>query len=364
MTTYLDGNTVKEKPVGGSESALFYLSRELAKLGHKVTIFNNCGDNGGIYEGVEYINWSDSFKKVINHSKKNKYDIFVAFRDLPALLYPIKAKKKIWWGHDDFSNVWKFKRFLKLVGWLTERKCDKLFVVSNFLAQICNEKLGIPYKKLFIARNGIYLPYFMEDIPRNRFRLAYSSNPVRGLDLINKIFPKIKEKIPQAEMHVFCNEEFAALNDAHKKEAQEIFKGAHQAGIIIRGAQTHENLAKELMQCGLWLYPSHPVPSRGFFAETSCIAALEAQAAGTPPIASSRGGLVETIKDQETGILIKGDPTSEIYQEEFINQTVNLLKNENRWKAFSEAAKKHALENNSWEVIAKEWEKELEKLVV
>jgi hypothetical protein len=51
--TAFTGDTLSEKGLGGGESTLAYIARVLAKLGNKVTVFNNC-DIPGQYSGVEY----------------------------------------------------------------------------------------------------------------------------------------------------------------------------------------------------------------------------------------------------------------------------------------------------------------------
>ena len=45
-----DATTVDKRGLGGSESAIIYMARELAKLGFDVTVFNNCIDDAR--EGV------------------------------------------------------------------------------------------------------------------------------------------------------------------------------------------------------------------------------------------------------------------------------------------------------------------------
>ena len=57
-----DGSTVDKQGLGGSESAVTLMSRELAQIGFTVTIFNNCGiDHAqpGIYDGVTYCPLTD-----------------------------------------------------------------------------------------------------------------------------------------------------------------------------------------------------------------------------------------------------------------------------------------------------------------
>ena len=364
MTTAFSGKTAEQKPMGGSESALFYLTRELARRGHAVTVFNNCGDEAGIYDGVEFIPFT-TLHDVVFYSQKHKIDIFISFRYLPAFLFPIRAKKRIWWGHDDFSNVWYHgfplnifgSAFLRLAGFLTRKLCDELFVVSTWLGDICQKYLHFPKARIFVIRNGIYLPHFENlNMPRDPYRLIYSSVPDRGLDILLKIFPKIKAAVPLATLSVFCGLELGMLKARDKQRATKLYDLAAQPGVTLHGNVPHRQLAEALSQSALFVYPSHAVPAAAFYAETSCIAAIEAQAAGTPVIASRRGALPETVEDKKTGILISGDPYSHDYQDKFVDAVINLLKDNVRRAAMSEAAKSRVFSYYGWDAIAKEWE--------
>jgi hypothetical protein len=59
-----DGDTLSKQGLGGSESAVILLSKELAKIGFDVTVYNNCKDGSnskpGIYDKVRYIDTSDA----------------------------------------------------------------------------------------------------------------------------------------------------------------------------------------------------------------------------------------------------------------------------------------------------------------
>lgn len=376
MTTGFSGDTADKKPLGGSESALLYLSRELARLGHKVVIYNNCGSSAGMYAGVDYRPFT-TLADLVKHSKEEPYDIFISFRDLPAFLFPIKAKKRIWWGHDDFSNVWNYSdirkylgaAFLKFAGMLINRFCDELFVVSKWLGDICVEKVGVNRKKIYETKNGVYWPYF-SPLPlgegagvRAPHRLVYTSVPARGLDILLEIFPEIKKRVPEATLHVYCGWDLGMLKDEDKKLAQDLYDKTNQPGVIREGTKKHSELAQELRRSSLMLYPSHPVPRAGFFAETSCIAALEAQAAGCPVIAAKRGALPESIQDGITGVLVDGEPYSENFKSRFVEETVKLLKDPERLAAMRPAAEKFIKENYTWDIIAKEWTDKFERML-
>ena len=48
------GDTIMKRGLGGSESAIIYIGRELAALGILVTVYNHC-ETEGIDDGVTYI---------------------------------------------------------------------------------------------------------------------------------------------------------------------------------------------------------------------------------------------------------------------------------------------------------------------
>lgn len=369
------GDTIYRKPLGGSESALFYMARELAALGHKVTVFGNC-EAEGMFEGVDYRRFF-TLKKMDDFSKIFGTDIFISFRDLPAFLYPVRAKKKVWWGHDDFSNMWNLPypkkiaglAVLRLGGFLADRLADKFFVPSKWLGDICAGELGIKRGKIFETRNGVHLPYFGQaaggrpPVTRDRNRLVFASVPDRGLDILLDIFPDIRKAVPGAELHVFCGFDLGMIKKADLERAQKIYARTKQPGVHLRGTVTQKELALEFKKSRLLVYPSHELLAADFYAETSCIVALQAQAAGTPVVSSRRGAMPESVKDGETGVLIKGDPFSQGYRDAFTGSVVELLKDDNKWDAMSKKAREHAFKDYSWEQIAKEWEEEFKLML-
>src|SRR6056297_1291073 len=100
-----DGDTLKKQGLGGSESAVIILSKELSDLGFDVTVFNNCIDSShskpGVYDGVRYIDNTES------KAHDEEYDIAIVSRSVNPFVsndYPFlrKAKKRVLWLHDTF----------------------------------------------------------------------------------------------------------------------------------------------------------------------------------------------------------------------------------------------------------------------
>jgi tetratricopeptide (TPR) repeat protein len=87
------------KGIGGSEEAVIYMSKELAKLGWKVYVYADPQQDTGVHDGVAWlpyyhINWRDEFNILIGWRN-------IALFDIPNL----KAKRSYLWSHDIQNNL-------------------------------------------------------------------------------------------------------------------------------------------------------------------------------------------------------------------------------------------------------------------
>lgn len=106
-----------QKGIGGSEEAVINMSRELTKLGWKVTVFADPREDAGIYDGINwlpyyYVNWNDTF------------NILVGWRQIGLVDLTIKANKIYIWNHDIQNpltytpeRVNKVEKFMFLSKW-------------------------------------------------------------------------------------------------------------------------------------------------------------------------------------------------------------------------------------------------------
>ncbi len=125
------------KGVGGSEEAVIYNTRELAKLGWRVTVYADPQDDAGEYDGVIYknhyeINWRDNF------------NILIAWRQIQVFDLPLRTKKAYLWNHD-LQNA---------LTYTPERiaKIDKVFFLSKFHRDNVS---ALPDDKVMITANGV-----------------------------------------------------------------------------------------------------------------------------------------------------------------------------------------------------------------
>jgi tetratricopeptide (TPR) repeat protein len=124
--------------IGGSEEAVIYLMREMAKLGWKVTVYGDPREDVGIYDGVNYvpyfhINWKDEF------------NIMIAWRQIQLVDVPnLKAKKIYLWNHD-LQNAQTY----------TPERVAKL-TKAMFLSKFHRDNVpDLPEDKIFMTTNGI-----------------------------------------------------------------------------------------------------------------------------------------------------------------------------------------------------------------
>lgn len=321
------------KGIGGSEEAVIYLSRELTKLGYKVTVYNNCGDLEGDYNGVEYKNyWHFNRNDVFNVIISWRTNIFRA---------GITGRRKIVWMHDvPFKNEWDEKDF----------ECvDKVIVLSNYHKSLFP---NAPEDKIFLSTNGINVADFIandtKSIKRNAHRIIYSSAHNRGLENLLDMWADIHQADPLAELHVYYGwETFDALNADHQdmmKWKAQLIKKMDQPGIKDHGRVGHKKLLEEMAKSAIWAYPT-------FFPEINCITAIKSQATGCFPVFHNLYALKDTCQ-QGWGVEEKEHNQMLV---EFKDKLINALKVSTELSVNSQKVR----DQYSWSNVAKDWSEKL-----
>jgi glycosyltransferase involved in cell wall biosynthesis len=339
-----DPTTPETRGIGGSETACIEMARELAALGHDVTVFGELpGGHGNIFDGVCYVQWQNARAPI-------ECDIFISSRQAAIMERPgdVQARVKLLWVHDvnvgpDSPQmqrwIMRFDRILCLSRW------HKDHFVSTYP--------GLDPDRVLVTRNGINPERFgldLTDGPYKKNHLVFSSSPNRGLDTLVHNFPFIRARVPDAELHVYygfdCWEAFARARGATDELAQiEAFKKflterAHPgSGIHLHGRVNQRELADAFLRAKVW-------PHWTQFTETSCISAMEAQAAGCVAVHSGIAALAETVKHGA----LAGSP------QEFVELCVRALTDDAWRRSIAEPARVDALADLSWRSRAAEWE--------
>jgi tetratricopeptide (TPR) repeat protein len=121
--------------LGGSETAVVELSRQWVKMGYKVFIYGDPGEDRGNIDGVYYLPW-------YAFNIKDKFNIFIQWRS--GYLAQMVSSKKF---YVDLHDVWHPNDYNNLL-----ESIDGIFVKSNYHRQFGR---GIPDSKFNIISNGI-----------------------------------------------------------------------------------------------------------------------------------------------------------------------------------------------------------------
>lgn len=343
-----DGRTPENHPLGGSQSALVYLTRSLAALGHDVHVFNNC-PAPGTFAGVHY-------HKVEEIAEANKFlysDAFISLRNPNVFRAWINAGVRILWAQDAFDQpmLSDLKKDDEIRG-----NTDCIFCISRWQAWTFLNHFHWPARKIFITRNAVWPGYFQRplSVPHER-RLVYTSTPFRGLELLLRLFPEIRRQVPDSELHVFSSMGVYNQSEAEdQKNFKAVYELARQPGVLMHGSIGQKDLAEQLAACRVCAYPNT-------FPETSCIAVMEALAAGCAVVTSHLAALPETVG--RGGRLIYGIPGTKEYNEAFIDCCVRMLTNDILWQKTAAAGKAWILSHFTWDKIAQEWSDQIARLL-
>ena len=342
-----DPTTPDRTGIGGSETACIEMARELAALGCDVTVYGDCAATEGIYDGVRY-HHHDKFPS------PHAPDVLISSRR-PDVSDP-RARLNLLWVHDIHvgppvapmeTALLRFDRILCLSSW------HKQFFLSCYPT--------LHPDRVVVTRNGIRPARFSASPVKRGNRMIFSSSPNRGLDTLLANFPFIKDLVPDAQIDICYGfeawETFARMRgdaaelaeiDRYKRLIEQAVAQGHA---VYHGRVPQTRLAELMLGAKVWSYPTA-------FLETSCITAMEAQAAGAVPVTSAVAALPETVKH---GFLVEPGPN---YGRKWVDAVVGMLSDEYARSRIAAAGRAHALENLSWSALARDWLAMFERLAV
>lgn len=328
------GKTLEERPIGGTETGVIRLAEALAEHGHEVTVVSEY-ENPPLTQALYIPSRSMQFI--------GQVDVLIGVRDWRMCLLPIQAKKRFFLTGDAADQPVS-------VGFgdtRVARRIDGFLAVSDWHAKTMCASSGFPQEKAHVIRNGVHLPYFEGNEEKTSKRLIYSSTPYRGLALLPEIFREIGRRHPDASLHVFSDYTVYAGTQPIPQNQLEEFARIKQElslpNVFFHGNVLQKELAREFMKSSILAYPNT-------FAETSCITALEAQAAGCVPVTSSLGALPETVAD--SGVLINERPGTDAYKKSFIDAVDGLFSNPESLHNFAQRGLNRS-KSYGWDTVAR-----------
>lgn len=241
----------------------------------------------------------------------------------------------------------------------TRRKWDHFVCVSDWHRRTVIEAFALDAARVSVMRNAI-APVFeglfasreaLSAAKADGLRLAYTSTPYRGLDLLLDIFPAFRSSNPTARLEVYSSMavyQHSLETDKYRPLYDTL--GAMD-GVEYVGSLPQPELAKRLAQCHILSYPNT-------FAETSCFSVMEALAAGLLVVTSDLGALPETT--QGFARLV---PTG-MSREEYLNCYSNALAGSYSLSEQADQLYRQVVAMNercTWRVRAHEWSEFLER---
>jgi FkbM family methyltransferase len=310
-----DGTTVFKQGLGGSESAVTLMAKELAEIGFEVTVFNNCDmDHAkpGIYDAVSYCPLSAlvqdydfdiviSSRTVIpftdpkdytklNDNRSNRFATMNLYDRILS-----KAKMRVLWMHDTFCLGDNLIEELAVNNRITD-----IFTLSDwhttYIAN-CNHgrrrNFEVLKDKLFITRNGVRIYHDEVDIAaKDKNSFVYNASVTKGMiPLVKMIWPHVKRHIPEARLKVIGGYYRFSTNaepDQQEKDWRVMAADPALAALDIEftGVISQREIADILAQANFMLYPAA-------FPETYGISSMESLCYNTPIITCRFGALEE-----------------------------------------------------------------------
>jgi FkbM family methyltransferase len=352
-----DGTTVFKQGLGGSESAVILMSRELAQIGFDVTVFNNCDiDHAqpGTYDQVTYCPLTDlahdhefdiviSSRTIIPFTNPADYPKLNDYRSTPFAhmnLYDriiSRAKMRVLWMHDTFCLGDNLIEELAVADRITD-----IFTLSDFhLTYVANCDHGkrrnfeVLKRKMFITRNGVRIYNREVDIAaKDKNLFVYNASVTKGMiPLVKLIWPHVKRHIPEARLKVIGG--YYRFSTSSAPDQQETDWRAMAAdpqlaaqGIEFTGVISQKEIADILTQANFMLYPAA-------FPETYGISSMESLCYNTPIITCRFGALEEIAVDgacylidyaiEPNGLFPNIDVPHQV--EQFVKTTVEAYRN-------------------------------------
>lgn len=310
---------------GGSETAVIEMAARLAGLGHATTVFN--ANDGPLRDrDVEYVD-------ATRFDPDRAADVVIAWRAPEVADLGAVGEQRYLWMHDidvgDRLTPARAERFTGILA-LSEAHAAHLRARYPFLDE----------RRLIVTRNGLDVGRFEHEVARRPHRLVYSSSPDRGLDVLLAIFPRIRARVPDATLEIFYG--WSAIDDDLRAALARLLD---QPGVTYHGQVDQARLAREMLASALWVYPTD-------FAETSCITAMEAQAAGAVPITRPLAALAETVK---FGVLLDGDVRAADTQARYVEAVVSLLERPEEQARIRADMVPWARARFGWDGVARQW---------
>jgi hypothetical protein len=307
------GHTFRTAGVGGTESCIVLLAEAFASRGASVVVANRvpaaCTDGDVHYVPLDAIG-------------ADPFDIIILWKHWSETAAGRRGQKLFLWTDVHMPDPAGLARCR---GW-ADVSCTLSAFQRRQLAAATGDAALVSLDAAPIA-----VADYVEAPPVKERLLLYCSVPDRGLYYLKDLFPRIRERVPDARLAI--TSDFSLWGAQPAKEAfMRFFEGSE--GVDYVGHVSRRKLVAWQYRARVMAYPCR-------FEEGFCLSAAECMAAGAVPVTTGRYALVQTVGDG--GVLIGGHPRGWLYRRRFVRACAELLTDDARWQAYVERGRSRAL---------------------
>jgi glycosyltransferase involved in cell wall biosynthesis len=307
-----------ESGLPGSEECAVYASQELAKRGHKVTLYMNPSEKSIWRSPLSNPRW---LPESMWHSTDNNdtYDLVLMWRRFDHNVGRKRGKMVFFWSHDSPPTLPPGQMFGPFPLF------DGICILSKHHRLQFNTWNGfnnIPYT---ICGNGIVPSQFNNPMNiTNPYSVGYFSNYARGLILLIIMWPEIRKEFPEATLSIcYGRETWKTMLPDHLQFVIEKIKEYESIGVIEYGKVGHLELASIMQMTSVWAYPCTAL------SETYCITAIKCQASGCIPVTTRIAALNETVHPEAPNIPVIQNNNDIIQYKDLLLNTLRRIRDNN-----------------------------------
>ena len=288
-----------------------------------------------------------AFAKAIGLARKNKYSAMLALQASQGagaawLFKFLHPKMPFILNIQEGKNLGQQGFLINFFRKLILKKADIITVISSYLRDYVSK---INSKaKLFVIPNGVNLEKFknLEHKTNNQDKTIITVSRLvekNGVEDLIDAFHILNTK------YNIQNTRLMIIGDGPLKEALKIkiLNLKLESKVTLLGSIANEDLPKYLTQADVFARPS--------LSEGLGTAFLEAMAADLPVVGTARGGIVDFLKDKETGLVCEAENPDDLAQKLSL-----ILSNSNLYESIVKNARKLIEEKYDWNIITKQYE--------
>lgn len=318
----------------GSELACFMYAIGLSELGHGVTIFSKFDKPGNIGNVVccPYPEWQSIYRD-------QHWDALCSWMTPDPLLIAQPSQFRLF--NQQVSDFNLCPR-----GW--EEHVDMLAPLSSSHARYMEPMTPFPRSKWRVMNNGVDLEKFRPG-KKEPGKMIWASSHDRGLHWLLEAFPRIRARVPQANLHIFYDFDgmkrfCGVLEEEPSGIMRELgFRSRYSAEALRRldghGVHVHRSVSRERIQdemstSEVLAYPCDPV----HYTETFGVTVLEACATGTVPVLCAADAFGELWGAAAPHV----PPPYREHKEEYLDMVCDILLSEERRRRHASDCVEHA----------------------